>query len=53
MKSSVRDNANGVMKDSSKIRQIEKEKYRNKVKEFTHYQIGRKIPETVSKFTDK
>lgn len=40
------------MKDSSKIRQ-EKEKYRNKVKEYTHYAIGRKVPESFQPYSNK
>lgn len=35
--------ADRLMKDSSKIRQ-DKDRYRNRVKEYTHYAIGRKVP---------
>jgi glutaredoxin-related protein len=42
MKSSLKDAL--PMKDSSKIRQIEREKYRSKVREYTEFKIGRKVP---------
>ena len=54
-KSAMKDHRNKndlLMMDSSKIRG-EKEKYRNKVKEYTHYSIGRKVPESFQKFTPK
>lgn len=53
-KSAIREYppAGGFMKDSSKVRQ-EKEKYRNKVKEYTHYAIGRKVPESYQPYTNK
>ena len=31
----------------------EMEKYREKVQEYTHYDIGRKIPEAVTGFTEE
>jgi hypothetical protein len=40
------------MKDSSKIRQ-EKENYRNKVREYTQYSIGRKVPESFVPYSSK
>ena len=40
------------MKDSSKLRQ-EKERYRNRVKEYTHYAIGRKVPESYQPYSNK
>ena len=54
-KSNIKDNhrkTDHFLKDSSKII-IEKEKYRNKVKEYTQIAIGRKIPESYRKYTAK
>ena len=53
-KSAFKDNrkTDQFMKDSSKIR-IEKEKYRNKVKEYTQFTIGRKVSESYQPYTSK
>lgn len=36
-----------------KKEESEKEKYKARVKEYTHYLIGRKIPEAIENFTEK
>ena len=40
------------LKDSSKIR-AERESYRSRVKQYTNYSIGRKVPESVAGYTPR
>lgn len=42
-----------MKKEGLKKKEVEKEKYRTKVKEYTNYKIGRKLPESTRTYSNE